>query len=140
MVLSYDFFNSSFLLFLLEINPKIPGRIMTVVTKQAPTPMDMAPPKEAKPRNTEKTIDPKARIVVSEVRKIAFPVLEKTVLILLFPSFRQRCMICTPSSMPIPMMIGRHMTFIIVSIIPVKFIIPTIQKTPRARGIIAIRA
>jgi len=140
ILLSFDFLNSYFLLFLLCINPKIPGRIMTVVRKQAPTPMNMANPKETKPRKTEKAIDPKASIVVSEVRRIAFPVLAKTVRILLFPSFRQRCMICTPSSMPMPMIIGRHMTFIIVSIIPVKFISPTIQNTPRARGIIAINA
>jgi len=66
---------------------------MTVDKKQAPTPMNMAMPRLANPGQTEKTREPKASMVVALVRKMAFPVLEKTVGILSFPSIRQRCTI-----------------------------------------------
>ena len=56
-----------------------------MVKKQAPTPIKSAPPKDAQPLKIENTKEPKANIVVSDVRKIAFPVLEK--IIRIFPQF-----------------------------------------------------
>ena len=72
------------------MNPSIPGMIRTVVRKQAPTPIKRALPRWAKPRQMEKTSEPKASIVVKEVRRMAFPVLEKTIRIFPLPSCSQR--------------------------------------------------
>ena len=107
------------------------------VRKQVPTPMNKVIPNEAQPRNMEKPNEPNANMVVSEVSNIAFPVLEKTVCIFFLPSCRQRWMICTPSSMPIPMIMGRPIKLTIFNFIPNITIIPTIHKTPQVKGIIA---
>ena len=53
--------------------------MMVVVKKQAATPRNRDPPKSPQAGKDEKTKDPKASMVVNEVSKIAFPVLEKTV-------------------------------------------------------------
>jgi hypothetical protein len=65
--------------FSFSIKPKIPGKINTVVTKQAPTPIVRSLPNQAQAGKTENIIEPKASMVVREVNKIALPVLEKTV-------------------------------------------------------------
>ena len=57
----------------------MPGRIITVVKKQAPTPMNKEPPNHAQAGKTEKTIEPNASIVVADVSRTALPVLEKIV-------------------------------------------------------------
>ena len=64
-----------FYLFFLSVNPIILGKIITVERKQAPTPMNMAPPRLPNPRQIENIKEPKANIVVILVRKMAFPVL-----------------------------------------------------------------
>jgi hypothetical protein len=69
-----------------SINPMIPGSTMTVVKKQVATPIARTHPNCAHPRNTENMSEPKANPVVSDVRKIALPVLAKTVRILPDPS------------------------------------------------------
>ena len=53
----------------------IPDRMMAVERKQAPTPMNMAPPRLPNPHQIENTKEPKANMVVILVRKMAFPVL-----------------------------------------------------------------
>ena len=74
----------------------IPDRMMAVERKQAPTPMNMAPPRLPNPRQIENIKEPKANIVVIALRKIAFPVLANICFTFLLPSMRQRCTICTP--------------------------------------------
>lgn len=125
---------------LLSISPRMPDRTITVVKKHAPTPMKRELPNQAQTGNREKTIEPKASIVVREVSRIAFPVLENTVMILPLPSFCHRCMICTPSSIPMPIIRGSPIIVMKFNSIPETCIIPTIQKTPRAKGIMAISA
>ena len=126
--------------FLFSMMPMMAGSTITVVRKQAPTPMNRAIPKEANPRNMEKAKEPKANMVVSEVRNMAFPVLAKIVRICPLPSCLQRCTMCTPSSMPIPRMRGRPITLMKLNFIPTQYISPIIQSRPKARGIMAIKA
>ena len=71
-----DVLHALFLRFFLSIIPRIPGRTIAVVRKQAPTPKKSAPPNWPNPGITENIKEPKANIVVSEVRRMAFPVLE----------------------------------------------------------------
>ena len=59
----------------LSNHPIMPAKMMAVERKQAPTPMNMAPPRLPNPRQIENTKEPKANMVVILVRKIAFPVL-----------------------------------------------------------------
>ena len=66
----------------------IPDRMMAVERKQAPTPMNMDPPRLPNPRQIENTKEPKANIVVIALRKIAFPVLENICFTFLLPSMR----------------------------------------------------
>ena len=71
--------------------PNIPGRIIAVVKKQAATPRKSAPPNCPKAGKAENIRDPNANIVVSEVSRMAFPVLENTSRIFPGPSCLQRC-------------------------------------------------
>ena len=64
--------------------------MIMVVKKQAPTPKISAQDKLAYPRNGENIMDPKARMVVRDVRKTALPVLESTIKAERGPSRRQR--------------------------------------------------
>ena len=62
----------------LSKKPRIPDIIIVVERKQAPTPINMATPRLAKPGQMENTNEPNANIVVALVRRIALPVLAKT--------------------------------------------------------------
>ena len=55
-----------------------PAKMITVVKKQAPTQTNKAAPVCPNPRQMENINEPNANIVVSEVSKIALPVLAKT--------------------------------------------------------------
>jgi len=66
---------------------------MTVDKKQAPTPINIAKPRLANPRQTENIKEPNPNIVVILVRRIAFPVLANILFTLPLPSRRQRCTI-----------------------------------------------
>ncbi len=84
--------------------------------------------------------EPNPAIVVRDVSNTARPVLRITILVLSLPSMRYLCSICTPSSIPIPIIMGIPIRFIKVKGSPIRLIIPTIQIVPETRGIIAIRA